>query len=244
MTGSRDDGNEAGGEGDTDTSAAFETKLHRGDVEFGRRDSALLRAVDETGSLNAAASALGRSYSHAHRRLSTLEAAFGPLVESQRGGAGGGGSALTDRAGRLLARFERFRTELSGVAEVTETVFRGEVRDRTGTVVTVETDAGLLHALAPVEESTVGVTVRADTVTLHRSDEDSVAETSARNRLPGTVVGVEQQDRLASVSVDVGANRPLTALLTVGSCERLAIASGTEVVASFKTTATRVTPQP
>lgn len=235
--------NREAGDGGGET-AAFETKLHSGGVEFGRTDSTLLRAVDEAGSLNAAASALGRSYSHAHRRLATLEEAFGPLVESRRGGADGGGSALTDRADRLLARFERLRTGFSGVAEVTETVFPGQVRDRTGSVATVETDAGLLHALAPVEASSVGVTVRADTVTLHRADGGPVAETSARNRLTGTVLGVEKQDRLAHVTVDVGADRPLTALLTVGSCERLAIAPGTAVVASFKTTATRVTPQP
>jgi len=79
---------------------------------------------------------------------------------------------------------------------------------------------------------------------LYRADGGPGAETSARNRLSGTVLGVEKQERLARVSVDVGADRPLTALLTVGSCERLGITSGTAVVAPFKTTATRVTPQP
>jgi molybdate transport system regulatory protein len=225
-------------------SPAFDAKLHSEGVEFGRSDSALLRAVDEAGSLNAAASALGRSYSHAHRRLTELEEAFGPLVESSRGGAGGGGSALTDRANRLLARFERLRTEFSGVAEVTETVFPGQVVDRTGSVAIVETDAGRLHAVAPGDLSAVHVTVRADTVTLRRPEgERPVAETSARNQLSGTVVGIDRRDGLAGIEIAVGADRPLTALLTVESCRQLALSGGARVVASFKTTATRVTPQ-
>jgi molybdate transport system regulatory protein len=231
--------------GGTDTSAAFEAKLHSDGVEFGRSDSALLRAIDDAGSLNEAASVLGRSYSHAHRRLATLEGAFGSLVESQRGGADGGGSVPTARAFQLLARFERLRTEFSGVADVTETVFRGQVVDRTGDVVVVETEAGPLHAVAPVAGTAVHVTVRADTVTLHHADgEVPGVETSARNRLAGRVGGIERRDGLAQVTLDVGADRPLTALLTVESARRLDLERGVEVVASFKTTATRVTPQP
>lgn len=240
-----DPGWEATGSGDDgETSPAFEAKLHRGGEEFGRSDSTLLRAVDETGSLTEAASALGRSYSHAHRRVAALERAFGQLVESRRGGADGGGTVLTPRADRLLTRFDRLRTEFTGVAEVTETVFEGQVVDRTGSVVLVETAAGRLHAVATGEEDAVHVTVRADTVTLHRSDsERAVAEVSARNQLNGTVVGVAREDGLARIRIDVGASRPLTALLTVESARQLSLAEDTGVVASFKTTATRVTPK-
>jgi molybdate transport system regulatory protein len=227
-----------------DTSPAFEAKLHSGGVEFGERDSDLLREIAGTGSLNAAASALGRSYSHAHRRLQTLETAFGTLVETQRGGREGGGSALTARADRLLARFERLRAEFSGVAEVTETVFRGEVVDRTGSVAVVETDAGRLHAVAAGDASAVNVTVRADTVTLHRSGGEAPAgNTSARNQLTGTVVGIEGLHALARVEIAVGADRPLTAVLTARSRRELSLDERTGVVASFKTTATRVTPR-
>lgn len=235
----------SGGDGRVrDTSPAFEAKLHSNGVEFGTSDSNLLRAIDEAGSLNAAASALGRSYSHAHRRLRTLEEAFGGLVETRRGGSEGGGSALTARADRLLGRFERLRTAFSGVAEVTETVFQGAVVDRTGRVAVVETDAGQLHAVAPGDASAVHVTVRADTVTLHRSEGEAPGRnSSARNQLTGTVVEVELLDALARIELAVGADRPLTALLTAQSYRRLALTEGTAAVASFKTTATRLTPQ-
>lgn len=124
-----------------ETSPAFEAKPHSDGTEFPKSDSALLRGVDETGSLNAAALVLGRSYSHAHRRLRALESLFGSLVKSRPGGEDGGGSASTARAERLLARFERLRTAFSGVTGVTETVSPGETVNRTGGVV-VETGAG------------------------------------------------------------------------------------------------------
>ncbi|MGA9401977.1 MAG: molybdenum-binding protein, partial [Haladaptatus sp.] len=53
--------------------ATFDAQLVSGDVTFDARDVQLLRAIDEHGSLNAAATALGRSYAHAQRRVVTLE---------------------------------------------------------------------------------------------------------------------------------------------------------------------------
>lgn len=224
--------------------AAFDAKLHAGGVTFGADDAALLRAIDDAGSLNAAADALGRSYSRAHKRLGELEAAFGALVEAQRGGAGGGGSVLTDEARRLLARFERLRTEFSGVTDVDETVFEGQIVERTGELAVVETAAGRLRALAPPGATAVSVTVRADTVVLHDVDAaPPPSETSARNRFTGTVVDVDEQEAIASIGLDVGADHPLVALVTAASKRALDLRSGTEVVASFKTTATRATPR-
>ena len=61
--------------------AGFEAHLQVGEETFDGRDAALLRAVADRGSLNAAASALGRSYSRAHGRIGDLEAQAGSLVE-------------------------------------------------------------------------------------------------------------------------------------------------------------------
>jgi len=223
---------------------AFETKLHAEGVTFGADDAALLRAVDEAGSLNAAADGLGRSYSRAHKRLSRLEGGFGSLVASQRGGTGGGGSALTDGARALLARFKRLRSGLTGVAEVAETVLPGEVVDRSGEIATIETAAGRLRALASPDATAVFVTIRADTVTLQDADAaPAAAETSARNRFHGTVRGVGRGEAVVTVTVDVGADRPLVALVTGRSSDMLDLEPGAAVVASFKTTATRATPR-
>jgi molybdate transport system regulatory protein len=238
-------GNASGGEPPGGgVSPAFDTKLHADGVSFEGDDAALLRAVDEAGSLNAAADALGRSYSRAHKRLARLEKSFGPLTESRRGGEGGGGSALTDRGWGLLARFERLRSGLTGVAEVDETVLPGEVVERTGEIVAVETAAGCLRALAPPEATAVFVTIRADTVTLqHAEAAPPAAETSVRNRFEGVVRDVERGESVVTATVDVGADRPLVALVTARSSDLLGLEPGMAVVASFKTTATRATPR-
>lgn len=228
---------------DEDVLPAFDTRLHSDGVAFESSDATLLRTVDETGSLNEAATELGRSYSRAHKRLSTLEDAFGTLVDSHRGGAGGGGSALTERARELLARFDRLRTEFSGITAVTETVFEGEVVDRDGELAVIDTDAGELHALTPPDATAVSVTVRADTVTLYPLEGARPAESSARNRLSGTVVDIDAGETVTRVEIDVGGDRPLCALLTTESCRRLDLETGVGVLATFKTTATRATPR-
>jgi molybdate transport system regulatory protein len=58
----------------------------------------------------------------------------------------------------------------------------------------------------------------------------------------GTVRAVETGERVARVAVDIGIDDPLLALVTEDSRETLGLAVGTEVVASFKATATRGTP--
>ncbi len=223
----------------------FDARLRVDDVTFTARDATLLRAVREAGSLNAAAGELGRSYARAHGRLGDLEAAFGPLVERQRGGAGGGGSRLTEGAETLLAQFDRLQSALSGTASAEETVLPGRVVARDGELATVETDAGRLRALAPPDADRVQVTVRADTVTLHAPAEaPPEGATSARNRFSGTVREVDRGESVALVTVDVGDDRSLAALITAESVERLGLEPGGEVVATMKATATRATPAP
>lgn len=226
------------------TDAGFDARLQVGEVSFTDRDATLLRRVDEAGSLNRAADDLGRSYSRAHDRVKTLEDAFGPLVERQRGGPSGGGSSLTDRAREVLARFERLRAGYTAVAETSEAVLDGTVERRTGELGTVQTAAGTVRAIVPPECNTVQVSVRADAVTLHEPTEGPPADaTSARNRFGGPVVAVERGEAVSHVTVDVGPDEPLFALVTDASRRALALEPGRDVVASFKATATRATPR-
>jgi molybdate transport system regulatory protein len=217
--------------------------LETGDVRIDERDVELLRGIDEHGSIHHAASELGRSYARMQQRVVELEEAVGPLVVRTRGGAGGGGSRLTEDARDLLARFERLRTAFSGIAVVEETVLPGTVRDREGELATVETPAGTLRTLCPPGATAVEVAIRADAVTLYApSEAPPEGGTSARNRLHGTVSAVHRGDAVARVAVDVGLEAPLSALVTTDSVERLGLAAGVEVVATFKATATRATP--
>lgn len=225
-------------------SASVEAHLSADEVRFSERDATLLRAVDRTGSLHAAANDLGRSYSRAHTRLAELEGAFGSLVETQRGGRGGGGTALTDRCRALLLRFDRLRAAVDGVARAEETAFEGTVTDRTGELARIETAAGPLRAVVPRDVRTVSVAVRADAVTLQ--DPENVPDptaTSARNRLEGVITKVTPRDGTVLVSVDVGTRTDLAATVTQESASRLQLGPGREVLASFKATATRAVPR-
>lgn len=224
--------------------AGFDAQLRADGVTFEAADADLLRAVDDESSLNAAADSLGRSYSRAHQRLQQLEDAFGTLVERQRGGAGGGGSHLTDRARDLLARFDRLRAGYEGIAETEEAVFEGRVVDRDGELGEVETPAGRVRALVPPDADEVQVSLRADAVTLHDPDDAPPANaTSARNRFSGVVSGIDHGQAVAHVAVDVGAPTDLVALVTQDSRERLGLGPGAAVVITFKATATRATPR-
>ncbi|GAB6860281.1 TOBE domain-containing protein [Haloplanus litoreus] len=227
-------------------STEFDARIGQGDVTLTERDVTLLRAIDDLGSINAAATSLGRSYSRAQQRIVELEEAFGDLVARTRGGSGGGGSHLTGLARELLNRYDRLSAEFSGVAETAETVLTGRVVDRDGELATVKTVAGTVGALVPEYDDgdEVRLTLRADAVTLQSpSRTPDPDRTSARNRLEGTVLSVDAGQAVALVTVDVGGEVSLSALVTVASVEKLNLHRGTPVVASFKATATRGVPR-
>lgn len=76
-----------------------------------------LEAIRKTGSLTAAARSLGVSYKHLWTTIQRLEAATGQhLVQSVRGGRGGGGKAsLTPQGIRLVGDYRRVSGGLAGV---------------------------------------------------------------------------------------------------------------------------------
>ncbi len=91
---------------------------------------ALLEAVDETGSLAAAAAQLDVPYRTAWQKVKEIEERLGVrLLLTESGGAEGGGSRLTDEAKDLI---ERFRRVTVGVADLVEHRFRVELGDRFG----------------------------------------------------------------------------------------------------------------
>ncbi|WEL20641.1 TOBE domain-containing protein [Halorhabdus sp. BNX81] len=227
-----------------DMDAGFEAHLRIDGVAFDRADAALLRAIDEQGSLNAAADALGRSYSRSHARLTDLESAVGRLVERRRGGSGGGGSRLTEDARELLARFERLEAVLDDSARTEEVAIDGRVLDREGELATVETDAGTVRALLAEDCEAVQVLFRADAITLHRPDTaPPAADTSARNRFHGTVAAIDYGEAIAHVTVEVASDIRLRVTVTRTSVANLELSPGVAVVAAFKAAATRAVPR-
>lgn len=81
----------------------------------------LLALIDETGSISAAGRRMKMSYKRAWTLAEALNAMFPePLIESARGGAQGGGAALTPLGRQVLARFQAIQAgaEQAAAAEI------------------------------------------------------------------------------------------------------------------------------
>lgn len=67
----------------------------------------LLRLIGQLGSISAAGRRMGMSYKRAWSLVEEMNAAFAaPLVDSSRGGAGGGGAAVTPTGQAVLRHFD------------------------------------------------------------------------------------------------------------------------------------------
>ena len=81
-----------------------------GNKFFGEGPWQLLRCVEKTGSLRAAAMEMEMAYSKASKLLKQAEQNLGfPLTARSTGGRDGGGSVLTPEGKRWLTQYEAFR---------------------------------------------------------------------------------------------------------------------------------------
>jgi molybdate transport system regulatory protein len=80
-----------------------------GQVVLSRWRVALLKAVDETGSISAAAERMGIPYRRAWDKIHECEERLGvKLLDTQTGGSGGGGARLTREGANYVRRFQQF----------------------------------------------------------------------------------------------------------------------------------------
>jgi molybdate transport system regulatory protein len=92
-------------------SLSLRIDLDTGD-RIGPGKVALLRAIDETGSISAAGRALNMSYRRAWRLIEELNASFKtPLVTSQTGGKSGGGAKLTALGKSVVRHYTAIETK-------------------------------------------------------------------------------------------------------------------------------------
>ena len=86
-------------------------------ARIGPGKTALLESVASTGSIAAAARAMGMDYKRAWLLIDSLNSAFvTPVVSRTTGGAGGGGAILTPFGQELLARYRRLDAEAEKIA--------------------------------------------------------------------------------------------------------------------------------
>ncbi|MBE6541355.1 MAG: LysR family transcriptional regulator [Ruminococcaceae bacterium] len=77
---------------------------------FGEGPARLMHAIEENGSLRAAAMSMGMAYTKALHLIKNAEAALGfALTTRSTGGKNGGGSQLTAEGKEWLQRYESYR---------------------------------------------------------------------------------------------------------------------------------------
>jgi molybdate transport system regulatory protein len=100
------------------------------EIAVGPGKVALLDAIAETGSISAAARALGMSYRRAWLLIDTMNRCFRePVIETASGGKGGGGASITAIGEEVLRRYRTM--EDTAVASVSDqiTEFSGLLAD-------------------------------------------------------------------------------------------------------------------
>ena len=85
---------------------------------LGDKKCELLKAIDETGSLNEAMKKLNLTYRKTWEKLRKIERELGfPLIKPTRGGADGGNTILTTEGKILIQAFEKFHSEYDQVIQ-------------------------------------------------------------------------------------------------------------------------------
>jgi molybdate transport system regulatory protein len=100
------------------------------DEMIGPGKADLLERIDSCGSIAAAGREMSMSYKRAWELIGTLNAMFrAPLVESTRGGPGGGGAVLTELGREVLALYRAFETEAAAGGSERLRALRALLRD-------------------------------------------------------------------------------------------------------------------
>jgi molybdate transport system regulatory protein len=82
------------------------------DIALGPGKAELLVLIGRTGSINQAARQMGMSYMRAWSLVQTVNRCFKqPLVLVARGGAGGGGAALTETGSKVAALYQQMEKD-------------------------------------------------------------------------------------------------------------------------------------
>ena len=83
---------------------------------LGDKKCELLKAIQETGSLNDAVKKMGLTYRKTWGNLRKIEDELGfPLIKPTRGGSSGGNTVLTVEGKIIIAAFEKFHAEYDSI---------------------------------------------------------------------------------------------------------------------------------
>ncbi|UOD29937.1 LysR family transcriptional regulator [Massilia violaceinigra] len=91
--------------------------MHGDEIAMGPGKADLLDAIGRTGSISAAARAMGMSYRRAWLLVDVMNNSFGaPLVRSAAGGSQGGGAGVTEMGREVLTRYRAMQAAAAQAA--------------------------------------------------------------------------------------------------------------------------------
>lgn len=108
---------------------ALQIRLAKENIFFGPGFVHLLKLTEQYQSLNAAAKSINLSYAKANKMIKGAEEALNfKLLTRKVGGAGGGGSTLTDECKEFLEKYSFFEEEIkSATNEIFEKYFKNYI---------------------------------------------------------------------------------------------------------------------
>ncbi len=210
-------------------------------LNYTEKENELLKAIKKYGSINKAANELNRSYSHSQKKIRKLEKEFGKLIETKRGGRGGGGSELTERAKNLIKRYEKLETERKRVKQISITTWKGKVKEAKESVCIVDTSIGEIKAIKSEElqeNDETDVLIREDGVIVRKTKEIDPNKTSARNRFRGTIEKIKPISDLVKLKIKIK-DKKISITITEESRKKMDLRKNDEVLISFKAAATK-----
>ncbi|MBC7179301.1 MAG: winged helix-turn-helix domain-containing protein [Roseovarius sp.] len=100
------------------------------DAMLGPGKADLLERIRDTGSIAAAGRSMSMSYKRAWMLVESMNAAFRePLVESNRGGAKGGGASLTDTGAEVLVNYRKLEDIMAEAGAARISAIQSLLRD-------------------------------------------------------------------------------------------------------------------
>ena len=85
-----------------------------GELIFGTGRMRILKAIEETGSMNKAAGKLGMSFRHVWSCINTAEKRLGrALLNKNKGGWKGGGATITEYAKNIMVKYEKLEKKVN-----------------------------------------------------------------------------------------------------------------------------------
>jgi molybdate transport system regulatory protein len=233
----------------------------------------LLKAIEQSGSLNQAAKQVGLSYKGAWQIIERANnSSPKTLVATATGGLKGGGTCLTEAGRTLVTLFtdlkqqhQLFIKQLNrSLTENPDTVlllqrlivktsarnqlFGNIVCIQAGAVnveITVKLKGGeqVITTISCVSFNELGLSIGSDALLLINSADiilvasDNIEQFSARNRLSGNIIRIQQDTVNSEVIILLAGGETLVATITQHSLQNLALETGMQVWAIFKSNA-------